>query len=121
MSYSKRFYLTCLSIWAVLAVAILCEGVFAVLSMTDGPDQRETLLSTFFQMWLLNAPLGFVASGPASDALAPHGIELFSVKSSLWQFVGSWAFVSGIGFIQWFVFVPGMWTIARRALMPRRS
>ena len=118
---NHNLYLPFLAVWFLLALVILCEGLYAILYIVEGPERRETLLSVFYQLWLLNAPLGFIISGFASDVLAPHNIVLFSVTSGIGQFLSSWTLVSLIGFVQWFALLPAVIKFSRHVLRRHRA
>ena len=108
MRRKRLVFLSLFGMWTACAVTLLAVGLFTY------PDKgemfasaREQRMSVYVLMMMLGSPLGLIAPGWLSDALNPHGYELFSVSHvEAALFVRDWAILLVLGWLQWFGIVP---------------
>ena len=102
--------------WCVLAAAVLVEGIYVVTAYPESSRLKsDALFGTYAQMWVINAPLGFVISGVAADVADSAGIALFDVNSGTFRLVLSWTIACLPGALQWFLIFPTTVRWIRRA------
>lgn len=88
-----------------IVVALLCLGLTLFIAGLYHPDaEKDAGTILVITMTILSAPLGFIGF-PAGGLLA----NLFPHHQSV-AIVGTWLVLTALGYLQWFVLVPWLWS-----------
>jgi hypothetical protein len=102
-----------------VAFAIFCAAALAIglsaYGVSDVQQANERRLGGQLLTMMLGFPTAFFGAGVVSDVARHFGFQTFDVAATPARYVGDWLIVALLGYLQWFVIVPGAWRLMRWA------
>jgi hypothetical protein len=98
--------------FVTLCVAALAAGLSAY-GVSDTQQANERRLGGQLLTMMFGFPTAFFGAGVVSDVARHFGFQTFDVATTPARYVGDWLIVALLGYVQWFVIVPGVWRLLR--------